>query len=247
MKWIEKTTDGISQHLFASISLPIGGLLAMAFWIIDTHAWSSGEGFYAVAGTLVLTIVFTVLIDRIVYLYEVLLERRMQLLIDDDARLLPACFKTDRLKLESLKPEHSRLIAKLSADENVIKFVDDIPEGLTQVGARRWVLSHMHLERHTLRTTRIICLKETEEPIGGLVFISGHELEYWLLKAYRARGYAQEAIMGAFESLETEKGVVLFANTYEENTPSKCLLEKIGFNLEGKYNHKDHYVYDARR
>lgn len=247
MRWIDKLKGGVSHYLYAHISLPIGAFFAMALWVIDTHSWSAGEGFYAVAGTLVLTFVLTFLIDKAIYFYEVQLEQHMQVFIDDEARLLPAQFETERLKLEPLNPEHYRLIAKLSADDDLTRFVDDIPAGLSHVGARRWLISHMSLERHTLRTTRIIRLKETSQPIGGLVFINGHELEYWLLKPYREQGYATEAIRGAFDRLETEKGVVLFASTDMENTPSKALLKKMGFKLEGTYGNKDHWVYDARQ
>ncbi len=225
----EKYTDKLQRLFYKRNAWLYGAFFSMGVWMMDESPMTEDTGWLMLIKVFVLGLGFALLCDQLIYLYDRKLELAMSKLINDEGRLLPSAFETDRLILREIRPGDWRLIKALSRDETIGRFVDDIDANMSLQGARRWVIDHMSLERHTLRCTRIIELKETEEAVGAVVFINGHELEYWIHASQRESGIGYEAVCAAIDRIETVDGTVLFAKCHKENEASAFLLEKLGF------------------
>lgn len=235
------------EFLYSKRSAQWAIVLSMILWFLGGRDIADGTvlGLILVIG--VSFSISTLAIDELLYLYETRLEMSLRGMLDDEGLILPRKYSTDRIVFRQLMPEDSVLIKQLSSDDEIKEFVDDIDCAMTRGASKRWIVNHMRLERTALRSTRILVSKSAEEPIGAIVIINGHELEYWIRPAFRGQGLAGEALAASMKIIEQEENIVLFARCDEKNKASVNLLKSIGFELsDSQKNGKLYFSYDKR-
>jgi ribosomal-protein-alanine N-acetyltransferase len=118
---------------------------------------------------------------------------------------------------------------------------DRFPSPYTRADADAWIA---HVEQAARRREPVtdFAIVVGGEAIGGVgverfqdVFAIGAEIGYWLSEAHWGKGYATEALLGlvpyCFDVLGLRR---LQASVYAANTGSARVLEKAGFELEGR-------------
>jgi len=222
----------IEKYLYNKNSIRVGFVLMMILWFVIGSRIADGQFVRVIFLLIDFLVLSTVIADEVMYQYYLRLELSLRKLVDVEGLILPRTFKSERLQLREMNLSDFKLIRLLSKDITVTEYVKDIDPNLSLKESRKWILSHLNLERTGLRCTRIIELKETGLPIGAVVIINGHELEYWILKNHREQGYALEAIEASLEIIEKEENIVLFAKCSDSNKRSCNLLKKLKFKVD---------------
>jgi RimJ/RimL family protein N-acetyltransferase len=146
-------------------------------------------------------------------------------------------FNTERLILRSIttKEWQDFVIHAVEANEVLIQFAHELDEGFFERNKRPCYSICIYYSIH---------LPETDEMIGYVGFCNDpdhpcyNELEYYIFKPFRHRGYAYEAIGALIEKLFAGEIVnrrveEVRASVVWENKPSMNLLRKLGFHSDG--------------
>ncbi len=114
---------------------------------------------------------------------------------------------------------------------------DRFPRPYTREDAERWI----RLARSCAPPTQL-AIVVSEEAVGGIGLTLGEdvyrhtaELGYWLGESHWGRGIMTEAVQAftewAFDTFDLNR---IAAHVFEQNTASKRVLEKCGYQLEGR-------------
>lgn len=146
-------------------------------------------------------------------------------------------FATERLVLRSITTKEWRnfVIHAVEANEVLIQFAHELDEGFFE---------RNKTPCYDLCVYYSIHLPETDEMIGYIGFCNNpeypccNEIEYYIFRHFRRRGYAYEAISALIRKLFA--GEIVNRNVSEirasvvwENEPSMNLLRKLGFHGDG--------------
>lgn len=146
---------------------------------------------------------------------------------------------TERLLLEKLQPEDWSLFHEVHSDPVSMQFISAVPQLADirqrfQTRLQPWQVTSLHMLCLTVR------LRASGEAIG-LIGANAEwtpwlqaEVGYSLLNRYTGKGYGSEAL-GAMAAylLSQCRFHKLTAQVVEGNWPSRRVLEKNGFRLEG--------------
>ena len=146
-------------------------------------------------------------------------------------------FKTDRLVLRSITTKEWRnfIIHAVEANEVMIQFAHEMDEGFFERNKAPCYDICIYYSIH---------LPETDEMIGYVGFCNDpdhpccNEIEYYIFKHFRQRGYAYEAVSTLIEKLFAGEIVDRYveeirASVVWKNDPSMNLLWKLGFHGDG--------------
>jgi len=148
--------------------------------------------------------------------------------------------------LEHIGPRHAERVQRLASHPEIVSNTT-LPEPYPENGAEQWI--EYLLPRRKAGEEYAFAVINAE---GGLVGVTGldhvtgdtAELGYWVGRPYWNEGYATAAVRRtlrfAFEKLGLES---VFARPLQENTPSRRVLEKIGFE-EGPVETHEHPKWD---
>jgi ribosomal-protein-alanine N-acetyltransferase len=129
-------------------------------------------------------------------------------------------------------------IVRHANNRNVwINLRDRFPHPYTSNDARRWLDSVVGVKSETN-----FAIAVSDRAVGGIGFIPMHDVEfrsaeigYWLGEEYWRRNLATDALMAvsnyAFEHFDICR---LYAHVFEWNPASARVLEKAGYQLEGR-------------
>jgi [ribosomal protein S5]-alanine N-acetyltransferase len=143
----------------------------------------------------------------------------------------------DSIVLRTPSLSDAGAIAKHANDRNVwINLRDAMPHPYTLDDARQWLGSTIDQDPVSL-----FAIDLDGEAIGTISLVLGTDIErrsaelgYWVGSAYWGRGIATAAVLRickyAFDDLHLLR---VFATPMTGNAPSKRVLEKAGFTLEG--------------
>jgi len=226
---VQKHLQKLDKYFYNDRSIAFSIIAFMLAWFIGLRDFSTGSLISVITIFLISVTVLVHSIDYLIYIFDGSIEIHFRKMLDDDGLILPREYSSDRLDYRELTWSDAHLIRELSQMESVYTFVDDIEDNYTKGQAKKCLLQHMNLERTRLRCTRVIVDNQTEEAIGAVVIINGHEVEYWIKESHRNKHYAYEAVKAAIDVIEQEDNIVLFAHCYNENKASQGLLKKIGF------------------
>jgi RimJ/RimL family protein N-acetyltransferase len=140
---------------------------------------------------------------------------------------------SNHLVLRPLTPDDAVHFATLLGnDRPALQQMAQMPDPCTEPAARAWILSRLGPGAHVFAI-----LTRHDEVFIGVVGFGGHpsmpEMGYWIGKAYRARGYATEAI-GRVVDYARDHGVPrIHADTFPDNPASARVLAKAGFVVTG--------------
>lgn len=134
--------------------------------------------------------------------------------------------------LEHIAPRHAESVQRLASHPEIVANTT-LPKPYPENGAEQWI-EHLLPRRKAGKEYAFAAINAEGEFVGvtGLDNVSDDvaELGYWVGKPYWNQGYATAAarktIRFSFEELGL-KGV--FARPLQDNTPSRRVLEKIGF------------------
>ncbi|MFJ5780364.1 GNAT family N-acetyltransferase [Streptomyces sp. NPDC093094] len=154
---------------------------------------------------------------------------------EDAARTAPHLLVTERLWLREALPEEGRLIA--AADAAGLRWAGGTPSEETQVAARMLVRAAdagvhlpgwgMYLLMRTADTQVVGAMGFHGPPADGSA-----EIGFDLAAPARGQGYATEALAELARWALTRPGVdTVIATTTEDNTPSRRVIERAGFQL----------------
>ncbi|WP_369790083.1 GNAT family N-acetyltransferase [Rouxiella sp. WC2420] len=146
---------------------------------------------------------------------------------------------TPRLEMRPIEREEWPLFLKLYQNDNVMKFIGDI-ETPAQIRYR----FDQRLGKWDKYSDFWLCLVIRERATGEAIGLTGFfpdwrpyqqaEVGFMLLPEYQGKGYGQESLHEvvnyAFKICGFHR---LQANVLEGNLPSRRLLERCGFRLEG--------------
>lgn len=240
--------EHINRYLYTDKTIAYSVVLSMILWFLSVRKLLVSHSLIAIAAYILVLLVSITITDRVIYLFDVWIEVYFRKMVDDEGLILPRNFDSDRLKFRELQLGDERLIYSLSRSEDVIRFVDDIDDNLSIAESRTWLVQHMNIERTRLRCTRVLIHKATGKSMGAVVIINGHEVEYWMNKAFYGQGYGYEAVRSAIDVIEQEDHIVLFAHCYESNLASQKLLTKVGFVLqESEATQKQSWIYEKNK
>lgn len=145
-------------------------------------------------------------------------------------------FTTDRLSLEILTTRHWAFIRELVNTEGWLRFIGD-----RNVLSHEDAIAYINKINNTPNLTYwIVCLKETNAPIGIITFLKRNYLEHFdigfaFLPAYNRQGYAYEAAREVLSHVtQMPEHRIVLATTISENASSIMLLKKLGFHFEKK-------------
>lgn len=152
---------------------------------------------------------------------------------------------TKRLSLEEVTRDDAHIIFKGNSSINYLKYIARDPfKSIKQAEIKIDDYSKWFKENTCVMYK--FTLKETGEPVGyGGIFnisLTGNkgEIGYIILEEFWGKGFASEAVEKlvsfAFKELELNK---LFALIDPENTASKNVVEKFGFEIEGLLKQND--------
>ncbi len=148
--------------------------------------------------------------------------------------------ETERLLLRNQQPEDIEVLAKMFADEEVMRFIGDgktYPRSAAEQSIAKW----NDYERKHGFTSWAIVRKEDNAFIGkcGFNYLpdnSDIELAYMLDEPYWGNGYASEIAKATLEyginKLNLKRVVAL---VYPQNSPSIRVIEKTGMKYEKEY------------
>lgn len=127
----------------------------------------------------------------------------------DDAEALHAAFSDAELMRYWSGPPH------VSVEETRADLARDAPEW------RRWAITR------TGNDTAIGVVAAGEKRQGNVT-----EIGYILVREHWGSGIAREAVSAVIDQIFAEGQRRVFADTDPDNTPSRAMLEKLGFRLE---------------
>ena len=126
-------------------------------------------------------------------------------------------------------------------DKTIVKWTLNIPHPYPKNGARKFIRHEIYKIKKKKGYAFGITLRNADRVIGVISLFKidqsnkNAELGYWLGKKYWGQGIMTEAIklilIFGFKHLKLHR---IYANLFEENLPSKRILEKVGFKLEAK-------------
>lgn len=131
-------------------------------------------------------------------------------------------------------------LVPLANDPYIARYLSHVfPQPYTRADAERWIREQSNDE-----LAGQFAIEVGGELAGGIGFIVGTgervgtaALGYWLGRRFWGRGVMSEAVQGAtgwaFETLRLRR---VWANVMEPNVASARVLEKAGYQLEGKLN-----------
>lgn len=144
----------------------------------------------------------------------------------------------ERFTLRPWLPSDAASLARHANNKNVSRNLTDIfPYPYTLDDARTWIGKQQGVE-----PARNFAIIIDGEAVGGVGFLVGKdifyrsaELGYWLGEEFWGRGIVTDAVRAvvkyAFENFDL---MHIFAGTFERNVGSRRVLEKAGFELEGR-------------
>ena len=142
-------------------------------------------------------------------------------------------------QIRSYKISDKDALVKYANNQNVSKNLrDSFPFPYTEKDAVKW------LNLACIQNPEVnFAIANQEELIGGIglllqpdVYRYSAEVGYWLAEPFWGKGIATKALLAftkyAFEQFDLER---LFAGVFEGNDPSVKVLEKAGYQFEGRY------------
>ncbi len=147
---------------------------------------------------------------------------------------------TPRLVLRELKDEDLQAIFALRSNETVCRYIDrPVPQHISEASAFIERIRKGYADNSTYYW--VLSLKGEQELLGTICLwnFSGDgvaEIGYEMLPQHHGKGYMQESLAAISEySFNILKLSAIDAFTHRDNTASKKLLERNGFNLcEGR-------------
>jgi ribosomal-protein-alanine N-acetyltransferase len=134
----------------------------------------------------------------------------------------------------------AEVLVPLANDPYIARYLSHIfPQPYTRADADRWIR-----EQNANETVGQFAIEVGGDLAGGIGFIIGNgerlgtaSLGYWLGRRFWGKGVMSEAVQvatqWAFESLRVRR---VWANVMGPNVGSSRVLEKAGYQLEGKMN-----------
>lgn len=155
--------------------------------------------------------------------------------------------ETDQFILRPYQKGDEASLRKHINNKNVAKDTVEIPHPYSAEDANEWIRNSLRLQKEESPEEVRFALVIDGEVVGGisLVNIEGHKAEigYWLGEDYWGKGLMTEAVEAVtkygFEVLKLKR---IYAYTFPTNKGSQRVLEKAGYELEGrlrKYVEKD--------
>lgn len=150
-------------------------------------------------------------------------------------------YRSERLLIESLKPEDLDFIFELVNTTDWIRFIGDR-------NIRSRADAAAYVDKILLNSSTnywVVKLLQTGIPTGIVTLIKRDYLDcrdigFAFLPAFMKQGYAAEAsrmIIADYFSLKKHK--ILYATTMKDNTASLQLLDRLGFVYDRKFNIKN--------
>jgi len=135
--------------------------------------------------------------------------------------------------IRSFRPSDATSLMKHCGTYSVARNMSNIPHPYSLQDAEEWIAL---ASGGTPETHFAIAI--ADEVVGGIgLMVSGHsaEIGYWLSESYWGRGIVSEALAALTEWAFTELHVVrLHAAVYARNPASARILEKAGYEFEGR-------------
>jgi len=140
--------------------------------------------------------------------------------------------------LREWRPSDEESLVRHANNKNVSRNLSDIfPYPYTIDDARAWLGKHDGVEPQ-----RDFAIVVDGEAVGGVglypgkdIFHRSAEIGYWLSEQYWGRGIVTEAVRAVtMYGFETFGVMHIFAGIFERNVGSRRVLEKAGFELEGR-------------
>ena len=150
--------------------------------------------------------------------------------------------ETERLLLRNQQPEDADVIAKMFADEEVMRFIGNgkvLPRSVAEQSINRW---NEYERKHGFTSWAVVRLDDNAL-IGkcGFNYLpdnSDIELSYMLDEPYWGSGYATEIAKATLEyGLNKLKLKRVVALVYPQNSPSIRVIEKTGMKFEKEYEY----------
>ncbi|HEY7992918.1 MAG TPA: GNAT family N-acetyltransferase [Candidatus Eremiobacteraceae bacterium] len=144
----------------------------------------------------------------------------------------------ERCTLREWRRSDEGSLVKHANNKNVSRNLSDIfPHPYTVDDARAWLGKHDGVDPQ-----RDFAIVIDGNPVGGIgvylgkdIFYRSAELGYWLGEEYWGRGIVTDAVRAVTKyAFETFDLMHIFAGTFERNAGSRRVLEKAGFELEGR-------------
>lgn len=151
--------------------------------------------------------------------------------------------ETERLLLRDQRPEDADVLAKMFADEEVMRFIGDgktYPRSVVEQSIAKW----NDYGRKFGYTSWAVVRKEDNAFIGKCGFNrlpddSDIELAYMLDEPFWGKGYATEIASATLEHGIKKLGMKrVVALVYPQNSPSIRVIEKSGMKYEKQYEYK---------
>lgn len=159
---------------------------------------------------------------------------------------------TERLSLRRLVAGDADAIARLVDDWDIVKNLSDAPFPYPPGLAQRWIASTQRGIEERQDFALGIVPRDATAPVGAILLrqsqsepqvddgppppgVASAEIGYWIGRAFWGKGYAVESVKRmvrfAFDEVGLERvwGAVLI-----DNTPSRRVLERVGFKLVGE-------------
>lgn len=139
--------------------------------------------------------------------------------------------------------EDAAALAQQCNNHNISQWMTNgFPHPYTLQDARDWIKHNISIAEQGPPQNFVLVDLTTNSPIGGMgikpgtdVFAHTAEIGYWLGEEYWGRGIVSEALPAftqwVWDNREVER---LWAGVYEGNAASRRLLEKAGYQYEGR-------------
>jgi len=146
--------------------------------------------------------------------------------------------KKIRVYLRALEPEDYTLLHKWRNDDEIGRYFSGTRLFTSTQNEKKWIEDKIF---DKVNVSCMICIKETEEPIG-CVFLnsidflnrSGHCPTFIGAKEHWGKGYATDARVLILKHAFLDKGLErIWAHVHEDNPGSLRMLEKCNFKQEG--------------
>jgi RimJ/RimL family protein N-acetyltransferase len=147
--------------------------------------------------------------------------------------------KTEKFILRPFKMADAPDVAKQVNDKEIIKYVESLPYPYRLEDAKYW-LKKVTAEKYKKEPGQVDFAIEIDGKAAGSISLNnvkyGHKAEigYWLGKNFHGSGVMSKAIEQVCKFGFRELGLKrIFAVVHIDNKPSKKVLEKNGFQIEG--------------
>ncbi len=149
--------------------------------------------------------------------------------------------ETARLRLRCLRTDEAPRFAALANHWEIARWLAALPHPYLLVDAQNWIREMQHRHQQPLPRSFAICLKATDEVIGGGGLdgstADGSErpaLGYWLGLDYQGQGYGQEAATAFIDYGFNKLGLTAIeAYADPDNVRSQKLLQAVGMQPDG--------------